>query len=233
MEPHHSALENTKATMINTINGTVDCASTCSRIYSRALDRVFGLLPSKDRGSIQEKMDREMNSHALVSVDYYNWFFNGKPSPLYFGIGTLPVDFPQNLPFYHAVPAVALLKAEQTDDLGGLLLEYITLFEVAQYGPVLPLNSQEVKQLIQVHARRSMSFKSEWIISRRDLVAIMVPDEPVWEPLGLARRKELLKNAIGNVAPYWLTLCSYPDAIVDTVNRKWDFETDTPKSREK
>lgn len=86
MESHHSALENTKTTMINTINAIIDCASTCSRIYSHGLDKASSLLPLRHRALIQEKMDLEAASRALVPVDYYNSFFNvGKPSPLHFG----------------------------------------------------------------------------------------------------------------------------------------------------
>ena len=30
-----------------------------------------------------------MTSYALKPVDYCNWFFDGQPSPLQFGIGTM------------------------------------------------------------------------------------------------------------------------------------------------
>lgn len=219
MESHHSALENTKTTMINTINAIIDCASTCSRIYSHGLDKASSLLPLRHRALIQEKMDLEAASRALVPVDYYNSFFNvGKPSPLHFGISVLPLNFStQIIQFISRVPAVSLLEAEQTNELGRMDSDYITLFELAQYGPLLPLNSQEFERV-----------KFSKSISRRSLVALMAPDKSVWEPFGSVARKGLIKMAIGNVLPEWLTFRKNSDFIVDAMGRKWDFETDKP-----
>lgn len=168
---------------------------------------------------IQEKMDLEAASRALVPVDYYNSFFNvGKPSPLHFGISVLPLNFStQIIQFISRVPAVSLLEAEQTNELGRMDSDYITLFELAQYGPLLPLNSQEFERV-----------KFSKSISRRSLVALMAPDKLVWEPFGSVARKGLIKMAIGNVLPEWLTFRKNSDFIVDAMGRKWDFETDKP-----
>ena len=85
-------------------------------------------------------------------------------------------------------------------------------------------------------------------ISRRDLPALLTPDESAWEPLGSTRRKELLKVVIATVDPWWLTFrpvsllaelvsrlrgLQYADTIVPAVRRKWDFENDGPKPRDK
>ena len=66
-----------------------DCASTCSRIYSRALESASSLHPLNYRVSIEEKLDPETNGYALRPVDYRNWFFDGQPSPLQLGMGTI------------------------------------------------------------------------------------------------------------------------------------------------
>ena len=84
-------------------------------------------------------------------------------------------------------------------------------------------------------------------IARRDLPALLSPDESTWDSLRSARRKELLKMVIDEADPEWLTfrevsllavlvsgLRGLQDAgtIVDAVRRKWDFENDQPKPRE-
>lgn len=112
---------------------------------------------------------------------------------------------------------MSLLEAEQTNELGRMDSDYITLFELAQYGPLLPLNSQEFERV-----------KFSKSISRRSLVALMAPDKLVWEPFGSVARKGLIKMAIGNVLPEWLTFRKNSDFIVDAMGRKWDFETDKP-----
>ena len=76
----------------------------------------------------------------------------------------------------------------------------------------------------------------------------MSPDESAWEPLGSARRKELLKMVIAeaNANPDWLTF-RYVSLLVELVSRlrglqdmrsivlavreKWDFENDRPLRR--
>lgn len=92
VESHHSILENTKTVMINAINARIGFATVCSRAYSHVLSRASDLLPLGYRASIGGKMDIESNSQALRPVDYCNWFFDGRPSPLRFGIGTLECD---------------------------------------------------------------------------------------------------------------------------------------------
>lgn len=206
--------------MINTINTEIDCASTCSRIYSRALGKASDLLPLNHRASIQEKMDAEPVSQALIPVDYYNWFFDGKPSPLQFGIGTLLLRFSSNFKS-RGIPVHDVLWAERSSDAGGVSSMDITLFDLVQYGPVLPLNSREFERL-----------KHASTISRGDLIALLVLDEPVWEPLGSARRKELLKMTINKVRPDLLTFRYGSGNIVNAFQRKWDFENDKPKPRE-
>lgn len=126
IESHHSVLEDTKTTMINTINTEIDCASTCSRIYSRALGKASDLLPLNHRASIQEKMDAEPVSQALIPVDYYNWFFDGKPSPLQFGIGTLLLRFSSNFKS-RGIPVHDVLWAERSSDASGVSYMDITL----------------------------------------------------------------------------------------------------------
>lgn len=236
IESHHSVLEDTKATMINTINTEIDCASTCSRIYSRALGKASDLLPLNHRASIQEKMDAEPVSQALIPVDYYNWFFDGKPSPLQFGIGTLLLRFSSNFKS-RGIPVHDVLWAERSSDAGGVSSMDITLFDLVQYGPVLPLNSREFERL--KHASLVSSIANEartkpdiGTISRGDLIALLVLDEPVWEPLGSARRKELLKMTINKVRPDLLTFRYGSGNIVNAFQRKWDFENDKPKPRE-
>lgn len=124
--------------------------------------------------------------------------------------------------FYVNLDIPRLLKAEEINGLDSVPSKRVILFELAQYGPLLPLNSQEVDRLF--FSRK---------ISRADLVSLLVPDEPVWEPLGCVRRKELLKMAIGKVGPWWLTFRPGCAHILEVIQRKWDFETDRPKPREK
>lgn len=233
IESHHSALEDTKVAMINTMNAIIDRTSTCSRIYSHALTRASNLVPLNQRASIQARVDLDLGSQAFAPVDYYNWFFDGQTSPLYFGTGTLPLDFfgiegyhermsHHLLQVDHYAPwGQTLLRAEQSNTLD-ISSGDITLFEHAQYGPLLPLNSEEFEQL-----------KSARKISRRDLIALLVPDEPVWEPLGSARRKELLELAINKVPRRWFTFRMDSDHIVEAIQKKWDFETDKPSRKRK
>ncbi|CCA71306.1 hypothetical protein PIIN_05245 [Serendipita indica DSM 11827] len=157
MESHHSALEETKATIINTVRDIINCASTlCSQVYSRASGNASNLSPLSHRASLQGKLDVELASHALIPADYYNWFFDGKPSPLLFGIGTLPLDFSgmpnwepneADILFYVNLDIPRLLKAEEINGLDSVPSKRVILFELAQYGPLLPLNSQEVDRL--------------------------------------------------------------------------------------
>ena len=44
------------------------------------------------RAAIEGILDPETNSYALKPVEYCNWFFDGKPSPLRFGIGTMTIN---------------------------------------------------------------------------------------------------------------------------------------------
>ncbi|CAG7845995.1 SubName: Full=Uncharacterized protein {ECO:0000313/EMBL:CCA69286.1} [Serendipita indica DSM 11827] len=167
VESHHSSLEDTKATMIRMINANIDCASTCSRIYSHALGRASSLLPLIHRASIEETMDLELSSHALEPVDYRNWFFDGQPSPLQFGIGAIIIES-DNIPTssYSWVLVHTMLEAERTNDFSGVSAGCVTRFELSQYGPLLPLNSAKFEQL-----------KSTRRISRQDLSALMKPDK--------------------------------------------------------
>lgn len=142
VESLHSALEDTKAIMINTINTIIDRASTCSRIYSRALGRASDLLPLNYRASIQGKMDLELVSEALVPVAYYNHFFEGRSLPLHFGTGTLSLTFPAPYSLREPDPQ-ELLQAERSNDFTWVSSEAVTLFEIVQYGPLLPFNSRE------------------------------------------------------------------------------------------
>ena len=69
-----------------------DCASTCSRIYSLALESASSLRPLDHRVSVEETLDPETSSYGLKPVDYCNWFFDGQPLPLRFGIGTMTLE---------------------------------------------------------------------------------------------------------------------------------------------
>ncbi|CAG7855107.1 SubName: Full=Uncharacterized protein {ECO:0000313/EMBL:CCA70289.1} [Serendipita indica DSM 11827] len=248
IESHHSALEDTKVAMINTMNAIIDRTSTCSRIYSHALTRASDLVPLNQRASIQARVDLDLGSQAFAPVDYYNWFFDGQTSPLYFGTGTLPLDFfgiegyhermsHHLLQVDHYAPwGQTLLRAEQSNTLD-ISSGDITLFEHAQYGPLLPLNSEEFEQLksaslVSITAKLAKTQLDAGKISRRDLIALLVPDEPVWEPLGSARRKELLELAINKVPRRWFTFRMDSDHIVEAIQKKWDFETDKPSHSE-
>ncbi|CAG7855117.1 SubName: Full=Uncharacterized protein {ECO:0000313/EMBL:CCA68874.1} [Serendipita indica DSM 11827] len=194
------------------------------------------LSPSNHRILVEASKDLESASQALVPVPYYNWFFDGEPSPLHFGIGILPLDS-SRVPVYWETSRHSVQLAEQRDILNTLYPSDVNLFELAQYCPLLPLNSREFERLNsaglvskQVTRRLKPDIGN---ISRRDLSALLVPDEPVWEPLGSARRKELLRMAIGKIDPWWLTFRRDSEKIVEAVLRKWDFDTDKPKSREK
>ncbi|CCA68874.1 hypothetical protein PIIN_02734 [Serendipita indica DSM 11827] len=236
IESHHSALENTKAIMATRINDIIKRAWTCNQIYSNASSSADNLSPSNHRILVEASKDLESASQALVPVPYYNWFFDGEPSPLHFGIGILPLDS-SRVPVYWETSRHSVQLAEQRDILNTLYPSDVNLFELAQYCPLLPLNSREFERLNsaglvskQVTRRLKPDIGN---ISRRDLSALLVPDEPVWEPLGSARRKELLRMAIGKIDPWWLTFRRDSEKIVEAVLRKWDFDTDKPKSREK
>ncbi|CCA70289.1 hypothetical protein PIIN_04228 [Serendipita indica DSM 11827] len=260
IESHHSALEDTKVAMINTMNAIIlttysDRTSTCSRIYSHALTRASNLVPLNQRASIQARVDLDLGSQAFAPVDYYNWFFDGQTSPLYFGTGTLPLDFfGIEVHFQSQVKQIAdhlcrgyhermshhLLQVDHYVRSNTLDISSgdITLFEHAQYGPLLPLNSEEFEQLksassVSITAKLAKTQLDAGKISRRDLIALLVPDEPVWEPLGSARRKELLELAINKVPRRWLTFRMDSDHIVEAIQKKWDFETDKPSRKRK
>ncbi|CAG7845990.1 SubName: Full=Uncharacterized protein {ECO:0000313/EMBL:CCA69281.1} [Serendipita indica DSM 11827] len=99
VESHHSILENTK--------------SSHDKRNKRKDWFCNNLLPLGYRASIGGKMDIESNSQALRPVDYCNWFFDGRPSPLRFGIGTLECD----LRTLHWSPSVTYMLNAERDDV--------------------------------------------------------------------------------------------------------------------
>ena len=86
-------------------------------------------------------------------------------------------------------------------------------------------------------------------ISRRELPALLSPDEDAWEPLGRARRKLLLWVAIGPANSSWLTFRNvsllaelfprlkhlqhylFARFVRNNVLLKWDLENDRPTPR--